>query len=234
MLSADRRERLEALDGWVWDALAAAWEEGFTQLTAYVQAEGSARVPGRYRTTEDYPLGQWVGVQRSTKDSISADRRRRLETLKGWVWDANAAAWEEGFAQLTAYVQAEGSARVPGRYRTAEGYRLGGWVIEQRSTKDALSADRRQRLEAVKGWMWNTLAAAWEEGFAVLAAYVEAEGHALIPAKYRTAEGYRLGGWVTTQRTKKDAMPAERRRRLEALDGWVWVVRSSKHRRKKP
>ena len=46
----------------------------------------------------------------------------------------------EGFAQLAAYVQAEGSARVPKSYRTAEGYRLGQWVVYQRSTKDALSA----------------------------------------------------------------------------------------------
>ena len=65
-----------------------SWEEGFGQLTAYVQAEGSARVPQTYRTAEGYGLGTWVGLQRFTKDTMSADRRQRLEAVDGWVWDA--------------------------------------------------------------------------------------------------------------------------------------------------
>ena len=108
-----------------------------------------------YRTAEGYRLGQWVAHQRSTKDSMSADRRQQLEAVDGWMWDANAAAWDEGFAQLTVYVQAEGHARVPSPYRTAEGYRLGQWVGSQRKTKDRLSAERRGRLEALSGWVWK-------------------------------------------------------------------------------
>ena len=56
--------------------------------SGYVQAEGTARVPQSFRTAEGYRLGQWVGVQRSTKDRMSADRRQRLEAVMGWVWDA--------------------------------------------------------------------------------------------------------------------------------------------------
>ena len=70
----------------MWDQRAADWEEGYAELTAYVQAEGSARVLQSYRTAAGYRLGQWVSVQRTTKDRMSADRRRRLKTLKGWVW----------------------------------------------------------------------------------------------------------------------------------------------------
>ena len=86
---------------------------------------------------------------------MSADRRERLEALNGWVWDETVAAWEEGFSHLTAYVQAEGHARVPWSYRTAEGYQLGSWVLKQRGKKDSLSADRWQRLDEVDGWVWN-------------------------------------------------------------------------------
>jgi len=53
------------------------------------------------------------------------------------------ALWEEGFAQLLTYVEAEGHTRVPRSHRTADGYRLGMWVNNQRGTKDKLSADRR-------------------------------------------------------------------------------------------
>ena len=65
-----------------------AWDEGFVQLTTYVQAEGHARVPQAYRTAEGYRLGTWVNSQRTLKDRMSADRRRRLKALKGWVWKA--------------------------------------------------------------------------------------------------------------------------------------------------
>ena len=88
---------------------------------------------------------------------MSADRIQRLEVFDGWVWDARAATWEDGFAQLTAYVQAEGDARVPRSYWTADGYRLGQWVTVQRTKKDTMSADRRERLEALDGWVWNPL-----------------------------------------------------------------------------
>ena len=87
-MPADRRRRLEAVKDWVWDAADydAVWDDGFGHLTAYVHAEGHARVPHSYRTAEDYRLGQWVSVQRGKKESMSAERRQRLEAVNGWVW----------------------------------------------------------------------------------------------------------------------------------------------------
>ena len=82
-------------------------------------------------------------------------RRRRLERLKGWVWDPFKADWEQSYAHLTAYVKAEGDARVPRGYRTRDGYRLGLWVSHQRAKRKALSADQRKRLQRLKGWVWD-------------------------------------------------------------------------------
>jgi hypothetical protein len=61
--------------------------------------------------------------------------------------------------------------------------------------------------------------AKWEKGFAKLSEYKMAEGHCNVPTRYKTAEGYKLGGWWGTQRTelKKGQLSEERAKRLNGL-----------------
>ena len=73
--------------------------------------------------------------------------------------------------------------------------------------------------------MWNRYDVRWEDGFTRLQGYVRAEGHARVPAKYVTPDGYRLGDWVSVQRGNKERLASERRGRLESVRGWVWAVR---------
>jgi superfamily II DNA or RNA helicase len=65
----------------------------------------------------------------------------------------------------------------------------------------------------------DTLGMSWDEWFGRLKKYKEREGHCLVPATY-TEDGFRLGGWVNTQRHNKK-ISIERRQRLNAL-GFVW------------
>ena len=88
-----------------------------------------------------------------------------------------------------------------------------------------MPAERKRRLEALPGWTWEPRDAQWDEGLGRLQAYVAEKGDCLVPSKHVTSDGYRLGGWVGVQRTMVDAMPAERKSRLEALPGWTWDAR---------
>ena len=79
------RQRLNDLE-FVWDPFTEDWEEGFSKLLQFKEVHGHCRVPNRFKL-DGFNLGTWVGTQRSTKDSLSHERRQRLDDL-GFVWDA--------------------------------------------------------------------------------------------------------------------------------------------------
>ena len=153
-LPPERRQRLEALD-FVWDPFTDKWEEGFGYLERYHKGNGDALVPKTYRDpASGYRLGQWVGVQRRNKDTMPPERSQRLEAL-GFVWNSLTTEWEEGVRSLAIFRQREGHSCVPQKHRE-QGFRLGQWVSNQRARtdKEAMSPDRRQRLEAL-GFVWK-------------------------------------------------------------------------------
>ena len=224
-LEREHRARLEALPGWTWNPHGDAWEEGFGKLMQFVEREGHAEVP-RHHTENGFELGVWVDTQRSKlkKGELPQTRRERLSALPGWTWEALVTAWEQGFAHLESFVAREGHARVPGKWRE-DGYRLGQWVMVQRSIskKGRLDEDRRTRLEGLSGWIWDPREAAWDEGYAHLVAFAEREDHARVPDSW-DEDGYRLGKWVGKQRGlfRRGKLEAKHRARLEALPGWTW------------
>jgi len=82
-LSEARRQQLDEL-GFVWNALDAAWEEGFSYLKMYKEREGHCRVPAAHKEN-GFRLGQWVNTQRKNRETMSDNRRQRLDDL-GFVW----------------------------------------------------------------------------------------------------------------------------------------------------
>ncbi len=223
-ISRDRVSRLEALPGWVWNTLSADWENGFSHLKEYVDEMGDAVVSQSFVAKNGFHLGQWVTTQRSKRESLELDRTTRLEALRGWSWDRATEKWEKGFAHLKAYALSKGDSLVPQSYVTDCGYRLGQWVGEQRTTREKLPFERKQRLEAIEGWGWNANDALWEAGFVHLEVFVATTGHARVIQSYKSADGYSLGKWVNSQRVQhsRGALRADRVARLEAIDGWVW------------
>jgi hypothetical protein len=209
-MSSERKERLEALEWWVWSVRAApvlvAWDARFGHLVAYHAEHG--RLPPR---STPGGLGSWVHKQRQSRATMDAERKARLDALEWWVWDTLESAWSTNFDELVAFYVANG--RIPPQ-STPGG--LGSWVIKQRTRRTAMSAERKARLEALGWWVWDTLDDAWNTQLDELVAY-HAE-HGRIPP-FATP---RLGHWVYTQRKCHATMTPERKARLEALEWWVW------------
>ncbi len=231
-LEPERRAQLEAVPGWTWDVREALWEEGFAKLESFVEREGQARVPRKYRDAGGYRLGDWVITQRHVfqQGTLEPERCARLDAVPGWTWDTREAAWEVGYADLVAFLEREGHTRIPRKYQDADGYRLGSWVNNLRALyqEGTLEPERRAQLEAVPGWTWAPHHDAWEKGFDKLESFVEREGHARVPAQWREGD-FRLGQWVTVQRSgfHRGTLERERRARLEAVPGWTWEAREA-------
>ena len=214
ILSAERKARLDAL-GFIWDVLSSQWEEGFEHLKAFASTNGHCRVPGKHKSSDGYGLGAWVNTQRGQIESISGERKVKLDGI-GFIWDGFTIIWEEGFEQLKEFTKQNGHCRVPSTYRSSSGYALGQWVVVQRSTQKTLSVERELRLDAL-GFVWDARQTQWEEGFERLKEFKKQRGHCRVPSTYRSPEGYPLGQWVTVQRTKQKTLSTERKARLDAL-----------------
>lgn len=210
------------------EAATASWEEWFGLLEDFVKREKHARVHDDYTTADGAALGKWVGKQRAAhnRGTLDLEHVKRLERVRGWIWDPYALDWERNFALLKKFVRREGNPRVPQAFVTADGTKLGGWVSVQRvaRSRGTLSAERSKRLEEIDGWTWDPAAADWERNFALVKAFVRRKGNARVPLNHVTEDGTALGVWVRIQRAARTAgqLPSERSDRLEALKGWTW------------
>jgi superfamily II DNA or RNA helicase len=224
-LEKDRVARLSALPGWSWDTLQDSWDDAFDALTAYIEREGHARIP-RTHVEVEIALGNWVLVQRQTYKAgkLAAERIAKLNALPDWSWDPKHAAWECGFAELSAFAEREGHTDVA-RHHVQGKYLLGSWVHNQRNfyRRRKIAAERVKRLEALPGWSWGPKEDAWEKGFAALTSYLTRTGHTRV-AQGHIECGVDLRIWIQMQRQyrRKNKLSADRISRLGALTGWSW------------
>ncbi|MBF0454678.1 MAG: Helicase associated domain protein [Magnetococcales bacterium] len=221
-LHPTRINRLTAL-GFCWDLKIAEWEAMFADFLFFKRCQGHGKLPDSYRPNP--LLGQWAKTQRRerTMGKLDTEREGRLEEA-GFVWDLEAAAWDEGFEKLCRYHQKEGHFNLPLKLKSDPDLPL--WVKKQRSlyNKKSLKSSRRERLEKI-GFVWDIREAAWEEMFHALAQFTQSRNHCIVPAKW--PENPRLAQWVNNLRRdyKKGVLPQDKVDRLTKL-GFLWDAKA--------
>jgi hypothetical protein len=218
-LSEDKINKLNALPMWSWDPHNEQWETGFQKLVEYVNKFGSAKVPSNLKLDDGFALGGWITAQRSKRDALDQDRVNKLESLQGWVWNSIDAQWEEGYDNLCKYAANHKDLLIPAKYVNDEGYKLGQWVVVQRTKREFLSETKVKRLEALEGWVWDVLEAQWIVGYNHLREYVSKFGTCEISPNYVCDDGYKLGAWVKKQKYRKNILSSRLDRLLE-IKGW--------------
>jgi superfamily II DNA or RNA helicase len=216
-LSPDRKKRLDDLE-FIWDATAAYWEEGFTNLVEFKKREGHCNPPEKDKV-EGLNLANWVSRQRSNKDTMPLDRVKRLDRI-GFVWDLRDKRWEEGLNKLSQFKDREGHTLVPKGHLEGR-FELFNWVNTHRQKIHRLTAERVDQLNAM-GFVWDAVSFLWDEKFTELLNFKFLEGHTNVSRDDNPA----LGRWVTRQRTNKASTSTERIQRLDEI-GFIWDLKDS-------
>jgi hypothetical protein len=202
----------------------------FSLLVGFVNREGTAQVPQDH-IEGGFNLGGWVSSRRAEGRSgrLSIDRVEQLEALNGWTWHQVDLRWEHSYSCLKTFIEVNGTAQVPQDY-VVENVSLGSWVSNQRTEyrSGRIPSDRVERLEALPGWMWNSIEDRWNDAYTLLKGFIAREGHANV-SQNQIANGINLGRWVSKQRAsnKGGKLSSERVKLLEDLPGWAWDALSS-------
>ena len=126
------------------------WQRGFSALKKFKRREKHCRVP-RHHLEGKFKLGQWVAVQRYSKDILAPKRKAWLNAL-GFIWNRNDWLWERGFAALKAFKTREGHCLVPALHVEGD-LKLGYWVSTQRRKRNK-NKEHKQRLNRI-GFVWK-------------------------------------------------------------------------------
>ncbi len=158
----------------------------------------------------------------------TADCRSLFESLEHSL----ASSWEMYFEEARLYFEKYGNLNVPHRYITETGMSLGSWIQTQKAvrhgrTNGILTDEQIKKLDSI-GMIWdNVNELRWEEGFKHAKAYYEKYGDLNVKAQYICDDGYRLGSWITNNRTwysnnsVTNVLTSERVKRLEEI-GMIW------------
>ncbi|MBZ6135536.1 DEAD/DEAH box helicase [Streptomyces olivaceus] len=156
----------------------------------------------------------WLRFDRPTQaDEIALALSLRVLAPKS-------AEWRRGLAAARRFRHTHRHLDVPQNYEDPTSYPLGRWLTWQRHlhTKGTLDAVRVHALERL-GIIWDPRQQAFDRALAHAAAYAARYGHLAAPVD-EIHDGFPLGRWLATQRTRAETLTGQRAAALTALDRW--------------
>ena len=228
ILTDEQIEKLNAI-GMRWEsAKDVAWEKNFAAAKEYFSEYGALLPSAADKAYRGVKLGRWISQLRSYRKSgicsayLTDERIKQLDGI-GMVWDVPDYLFEKNYAALLEYYKENGNADVPGYYVTADGLRLGTWVLNLRSRKKKTGQGARLTEEQIKrlddlNFCWNGLHGnTWDKAYEAACEYRKKHGDMKIPVAYVTEDGIKLGIWLRRQTDIGEKLSEERKAKLTAL-----------------
>lgn len=197
-------ERIQALNhiGMIWDTSDFLWERNYAAARQYYEEHGNLDVPAAFRTEEGICLGSWIRNLRNArtgKGSLDLSEKQ-IEALDriGMQWEAVfARKWDAAYEEAAAYYAEHDDLKVPVKYVTKNGLRLGRWIRRQRDAKESLSRLQIEKLDAI-GMIWEKQDS-WEAGYQAARKYFEKNGDLRVPHDL-VLDGVWLQKWLNEQK----------------------------------
>ena len=229
-LSLKQVSKLEEISGWFWlvsEKTDRNFVTGRAEIIRFMKRYGHSRVPQKYVTNSGFKLGVWLSNIRVKRKSLPIEIIEDLQRIDGWSWSPREDSWNFGIASLIKFSDEFGHAAPPTTYIDKDGYKLGAWVSECRTSKTTFSHDRITFLEDLPGWVWNAMEAKWLNDISEFEAYVKNFKTAKVLQSYVSPTGFKLGLWCKGIRRRKNKITPARIKTLDSL-GFIWNTQKDK------
>ena len=205
------------------------------QAAIYYSEHGNLMVPKNYKTEAGLSLGLWLNTQRQIykgkADGFLTDEQIAQLNAIGIVWDNyRDLSWEKSYLEAKDYYNKFGDLLVPVKYVTESGFPLGVWIMTMRQARanqrsNTITEERLHKLDEI-GMVWDAFSEQWERNYLEAVEYYREHGNLLVPVRYISPNGIRLGSWIASQRMIRNGkqsgkLTAEQIERLERI-GMVW------------
>ncbi|MFF8798136.1 Helicase associated domain protein [Streptomyces globisporus] len=209
-----------------------AWDSMFEGLVDYAADVGDCYPSDEVRV-DGRSLARWCRKQRDLQRTgrLRTDRAERLATIARWSAQT---AYEAGFwAGYNRYLRWAGLTDPAEREQVLSRRAATVWANNLRGRRAGLIAcgedlpgDQLEAMEKVPGWSWDPYQDAHDTKVAVIRQFCAATGRPVSSIKQREEwNGYPVGVWLNSWRTRRDVLSAAQETELEALPGWTWNYR---------
>lgn len=197
----DNPERLEFLESinFSWnvriDQEEESWLEFWHHMKKFYENNKHCKVPATFKCNEDdYALGsRCLSIRHNNQYMNDINKRRQLEEI-GFSWDPLGDTWEKFWKEIFKYKKVNGHCKVPDKFVTDEGYRLGQTVVTVRKGIYLSGFPERKKLLDDIGFIWSVFDKAWDEFLEHLIDYMKNNNDSCenITRNYVSRDSYKL------------------------------------------
>jgi hypothetical protein len=211
-LNNERVHKLKGI-GFILSPLENAFEKGLRETLRYKEQFGDANAPKRYKTNDDFNLGNWQIQQRQNykKGLLISERIHKLEQI-GFKWSFFSISnpqkkvkdkeFETGYQKTLKYREQHGNVNVSEDHESFDEYILYQWQEEQRIKYKTgiLDPSKTLRLKHI-GFEWNlgkkshSSEYLFNKGCIETIKYKKQYGDSNASLEYKTSDGFKLGFW---------------------------------------
>ncbi len=172
-------------------------------------------------------------AEKRTKKSLTSEQKELLASISIFIEKPRTEVlWQKQYKEAAEFYCMYGHLSIPKRYVGKSGKNLGLWIQRQRTARrhNSLTDEQIALLDCLK-MVWEP-EAPWEIGYQHAKEYYKKNGHLAVPYAYVNTDGYRLGKWISNQRSayqKEQQFSQEQRKRLEEI-GMIWSAKPGRTR----